>query len=224
MERIPGQTSFRNNIKPLFSNSAAFSLDYSVENDPDSPVAAVELWGTTDEGRTWQVWGEDPDRSSPFDIQVEGDGLFGFRMIIVGANGLASNRPRNGDNADAWIHVDTKLPQARINSALYGKGKESGSLVIEYRAADEYFPERPITLSYAETPDGPWTIIASGVRNNGRYVWPADPSLPPSIYLKIEAFDSAGNVAVHRLDSRIDVEGLAPRGRIQGFRPLPAGN
>jgi len=221
VERIPGQSPFRNNIKPLFSRSKSFSLDYTVENDPDSPVASVELWGTTDEGLTWQVWGEDPDRASPFDIQVETEGLFGFRMIIVGANGLASNRPRNGDNADAWIHVDTQLPQARITSALYGKGKESGSLVIEYQVSDEYFPERPVTLSFSETPDGPWNVIASGIRNNGRYVWPADPSLPQTVYLRLEAYDAAGNVAVHRLESPIEVQGLAPRGKIQGFRPLP---
>ena len=218
--RIPGQTTFQRDIKPLYSNSRAFSLDYNIDNDPDSPVSTVELWGTSDQGQTWQMWGEDPDRASPFDIEVETEGLFGFRMVIVGANGLASNRPRNGDNADAWIHVDIQEPQVKIASALYGKGKESGSLVIEYRASDGYFSERPITLMYSQTPTGPWTTIATGVRNNGRYVWPADPSLPSSIYLKIETHDLAGNVGVNQLDLPIDVEGLAPRGRIQGFRPI----
>ena len=217
---IPGESTFRRNIKPLFSNSKAFSLDYGIDNDPDSPIASVELWGTADQGQTWQMWGQDPDRVSPFDIQVETEGLFGFRMVIVGANGLASNRPRNGDNADAWIHVDTQQPAAKLISALYGKGKEAGSLIIEYRASDDYFPERPITLSFSETPTGPWTTIATGVRNNGRYAWPADPSLPQSIYLRIEAYDAAGNVSVNQLDLPIDVEGLAPRGRFQGFRPI----
>ncbi len=218
--RVPGQTTFNRDIKPLYSNSRAFSLDYNIDNDPDSPVSTVELWGTSDQGQTWQMWGQDPDRASPFDIEVETEGLFGFRMVIVGANGLASNRPRNGDNADAWIHVDIQQPQARIASALYGKGKESGSLVIEYRASDDYFSERPIALMYSQSPSGPWTTIATGVRNNGRYVWPADPSLPSSIYLRIEAHDLAGNVGVNQLDLPIDVEGLAPRGRIQGFRPI----
>jgi len=220
VDRIAGQSTFRNNIKPLFSSSKTFSLDYSIENEPESPISSVELWGTTDEGQTWQIWGQDPDRASPFDIQVEAEGLFGFRMIIVGANGLASNRPRNGDNADAWIQVDTTQPQAKLISALYGKGQQAGSMVIEYRATDDYFPERPITLSYSEVPSGPWKTIATGVRNNSRYVWPADPSLPATIYLRLEAFDSAGNVGVHVLDTPIDVQGLAPRGRIQGFRPI----
>ena len=218
--RLHSQTTFHRDIKPLYSSSKAFSLDYDIENDPDAPISSVELWGTTDEGQTWQMWGQDPDRASPFDIQVEEEGLFGFRMIIVGNNGLASNRPRNGDNADAWIHVDTRQPQVKLTSALYGKGTEAGALVIEYKASDAYFSERPITLSYSETPDGPWNNIASGVKNSGRYVWPADPSLPPTIYLRIEAHDAAGNLAVHCLEHPIEVQGLAPRGRIQGFRPI----
>ena len=218
--RIPGQSQFHREIKRLYSNSKAFSLDYNIDNDPDAPISIVELWGTSDEGQTWQLWGQDPDRASPFDIEVEAEGLFGFRMVIVGTNGLASNRPRNGDNADAWIHVDIVPPQAKIVSALYGKGKESGSMIIEYRANDDFFTDRPITLSYSQTPTGPWSTIASGVRNNGRYVWPADPSLPTSIYLRIEAYDAAGNVCVNQLDLPIDVEGIAPRGRIQGFRPI----
>ena len=218
--RIPGQSPFHRDIKRLYSNSKAFSLDYNIDNDPDAPISIVELWGTSDEGQTWQLWGQDPDRASPFDIEVEAEGLFGFRMVIVGTNGLASNRPRNGDNADAWIHVDIVPPQAKIMSALYGKGKESGSMIIEYRANDDFFTDRPITLSYSQTPTGPWSTIASGVRNNGRYVWPADPSLPTSIYLRIEAYDAAGNVCVNQLDLPIDVEGIAPRGRIQGFRPI----
>ncbi len=220
IESIPGEIPFRRDIKPLFSNSKSFSLEYSVDNDPGAPIESVELWGTTDSGQTWERWGIDPDRESPFDIMVENEGLFGFRMVIIGANGLASNRPRNGDNADAWIHVDTEQPRVKITSALYGKGSEAGSLVIDYQAIDDYFPDRPIALSYSATPNGPWTMIQSGIRNNGRYVWPSDPSLPATIYLRIQAFDSAGNVGTHRLDLPINVEGIVPRGRIQGFRPL----
>ncbi len=206
--------------KPFYSSSRAFSLDYEVDSPASAPISAVELWGTTDGGKSWERWGTDPDGVSPFEIKVETEGLFGFRMVIVGTNGLASNRPRNGDNADAWIHVDTEMPTARISSALYGKGAEAGSLVIEYSAKDRFFGERPIAFSFSELPTGPWTTIASGVRNTGRFVWPADPSLPRRIYLRIEAHDEAGNVAEHKMDLPVDIEGLAPRGRIQGFRPL----
>jgi hypothetical protein len=158
--------------------------------------------------------------SLDYQIEVENDGLFGFRMVIVGANGLASNRPRPGDKADTWILVDTAVPQARLSSALYGTGKEAGSLVIEYRAHDEYLGDRPISLFYAESPAGPWQVISRGIRNQGRFVWPSNPNLPPTIYLKMETVDLAGNVTTSTLDIPIQVEGIAPRGRIQGFRPL----
>ncbi len=102
--------------KPYYSHSKAFSLDYELDSLAGSPVASVELWGTSDGGKSWDMWGTDPDGKSPFDIKVETEGLFGFRMVIVGANGLASNRPRNGDNADAWIHVDTEQPVTMIQS------------------------------------------------------------------------------------------------------------
>ncbi len=60
----------------------------------------------------------------------------------------------------------------------------------------------------------------SGLRNTGIYLWKADPSLPQQVYLRIQAVDRAGNVQEHRLDLPINLRGLTPRGRIQGFRPI----
>lgn len=200
--------------------SRAFSLDYSVDALGGSSLADVELWGTEDGGRTWQQWGSDPDRQSPFDVQVGNDGLFGFRMVIVGANGLVSNRPKDGDSADVWINVDTSVPTAKITRAVYGEGPEDGMLVIDYQCQDGHLVERPVTLSFSESIDGPWTTIATGQKNKGIYLWKADPNLPDRIYVRLEAVDKAGNIGMHRLDLPIDTKGLAPRGRIQGFRPI----
>lgn len=203
-----------------YSRSKSFSLDYAVDLTRGSSVSAIELWGTMDEGKTWTKWGEDDDRESPFDIRVEEEGMFGFRIVIVGSNLVASNQPRAGDPADAWIAVDSRTPEVKIHSAVYGVGEEAGNLVIEYACSDDQLLDRPISLSFSERRDGPWTTIASGLRNTGRYLWPAEPNLPKRIYLRIEAVDRAANVGVHRLDIPVDVEGLAPRGRIKGFRPL----
>lgn len=200
--------------------SRAFSLDYSVEALGGSALADVELWGTEDGGREWQKWGSDPDRVSPFDVQVGNDGLFGFRMVIVGTNGIVSNRPREGDAADVWINVDTNLPLVKITRAVYGEGPEDGMLVIDYSCQDGHLVDRPIVLSYSERLDGPWTEIATGLANTGLYLWKAAANLPDKIYLKIECVDKAGNIGSHRLDLPIDIRGLAPRGIIQGFRPI----
>ncbi|MCA9157736.1 MAG: hypothetical protein KDA72_05380, partial [Planctomycetales bacterium] len=143
-----------------------------------------------------------------------------FRMVIVGANGVVSNRPREGDSADVWINVDTVSPATKITRAVYGEGPEDGLLVIDYQCEDGHLVDRPIALSFSDRVDGPWTSIATGLANTGIYLWKADPSLPDKIFLKLECVDKAGNIGTHRLDLPIDVRGLAPRGIIQGFRPI----
>lgn len=201
-------------------NSRAFSLDYSVDALGGSTLANIELWGTEDGGRTWEKWGADPDRQSPFDVQVNNDGLFGFRMVVVSANGIVSNRPKDGDSADAWINVDTELPNVKITRAVYGEGAEAGMLVIDYTCNDANLLDKPINLSYSETLNGPWTTITTAVKNSGIYLWKAGPALPENIFLRIEAVDKSGNLGEHRLDLPISTQGLTPRGRIQGFHPI----
>ena len=214
---IAGQSNLQSSA--LHSSSKSFELDYAIVNDPGAPIASIELWGTLDQGKTWERWGVDADRESPFDIEVETEGLFGFRMVIVGSNGLASRRPLPGDSADSWIQVDTSLPRARILSALAGKSSDAGSLVIEYQAIDEHFIDRPISLYYSETVQGPWVPITQGAKNQGRFAWAGESHLPEKVYLKLQATDAAGNVGEHVLDLPVDVQSAAPRGKIQGFRP-----
>jgi len=204
------------------SNSRTFSLDYELESVGRNGVDTVELWATKDMGKTWDYWDADPDGQSPFDIITAGDGVYGFRMVVVGRNGLTSPRPTPGEDADIYILVDTNLPTVRITGARYGEQEDTGNLLITYDCDDplDNLARRPITLKFAETPQGPWTTIATGLDSDGFYAWPADPELPGQIYLRIEAIDAAGNVGQDTLDRPIAVEGLAPRARIRGFQPV----
>jgi hypothetical protein len=228
---LPGTTPGLNSMLPneidttpltqaYHCNSRSFSLDYELNAAAGSLLADIELWGTEDGGTTWQKWGADPDRQSPFDVQVGNDGLFGFRMVIVSQNGNVSNRPKDGDSADSWINVDTERPGGKITKAVYGEGREAGMLVIDYTCSDNNLHERPVTLSYSETRNGPWITIATGLKNSGNYLWKADPNLPRTVFLRLEIVDKAGNVGSHLLDLPINIQGLMPRGRIQGFRPI----
>jgi hypothetical protein len=180
----------------------------------------VELYGSVNGGKSWGLWGKDSDRKSPFDIETQEEGIFGFRIVVVGHSGLASPRPQTGDLPDIVIVVDKQSPQARITGAQYGEDDRIGALVIQYECADSYLTQRPITLSFSDRARGPWTTIAAGLRNDGVYIWPADPKLPRQIFLRIDATDQAGNVGTDILDQPIDVQGLAPRARIRGFQPL----
>ena len=205
-----------------FSDSPRFSLEYELEAVGSRGVETVELWGSLDAGATWKRWGTDPDRTSPFDIETAGEGAYGFRSVVLGANGLISPSPLAGDTPDIVVVVDTTDPRVRLTGARYGEGDQVGSLVITYECTDSHLLQRPITLSFSDQPDGPWTTIAAGLRNRGEYVWPADPELPREIFLRIDATDRAGNVGTYILDQPIRTQGLAPRAKIRGFRATRA--
>ncbi|MEM9365829.1 MAG: hypothetical protein AAGD07_07515 [Planctomycetota bacterium] len=202
------------------SSSNRFSLEYELEAVGTQGLEAVELYGTEDGGATWKRWGADPDQASPFDIETLTSGVFGFHIVVVGANGLASPRPLAGDLPQMVVVVDQEQPEVTVTGAKYGEGEFTGSLIIQWRARDEHLLERPITLAFGESTEGPWTTIAGGVRNSGQYAWPADAALPAQIYLRIDAADQAGNVGTYVLDTPVDTRGLAPRARIRGFRPI----
>jgi hypothetical protein len=210
--------------RPRLANSRRFSLEYDVESVGPEGLADVELWGTSDGGRTWTKWGADPDRKSPFDVEVSGEATYGFRVVIVGKNGLAGNAPQNGDAADIWVGIDLTRPAARLTGAAYGQGDASGKLDIRWQAADTNLAQRPITLAIADRPDGPFTPIAAGLPNTGQYLWEFDPRSPRQIYLRLEVRDDAGNTTIDQLTEPIHVEGLQPKGRIRGFAPAPETN
>lgn len=205
--------------RPRLTNSRRFSLDYDVHAVGPEGVSAVELWGTNDGGRTWTKWGSDPDKASPFDVEVNHEAVYGFRIVVVGKNGLATATPQPGDAADIWVGVDLTPPTAKLASAMYGQGNAAGKLDIRWEANDVHFGGRPIHLAIADRPGGPFTPIAAGIPNTGQFFWEYDPRSPRQIYLRLEARDDAGNVAIDQLHEPIRVEGLEPKGQIRGFSP-----
>jgi hypothetical protein len=80
--------------EPLrMTQSRRFQLDYDIESLGPDVVSEVQLWGTEDGGQTWGKWNIDHDRQSPFDVQVNEEGLYGFRVVIIANNGLAGEVP-----------------------------------------------------------------------------------------------------------------------------------
>jgi hypothetical protein len=203
--------------RPRLTASRRFSLDYDVETVGPEGLADVELWGTSDGGNTWTKWGSDPDKQSPMDVEVNGEALYGFKVVIVGKSGLASSAPQAGDAADIWVGIDLTRPAARLVAAAYGQGNAAGKLDIRWEAADANLASRPVTILISDQPDGAFTPIAAGLPNSGQYYWDFDPRSPRLVYLRLEVRDDAGNVAVDQLTEPIKIEGLQPKGRIRGF-------
>ncbi|MGI8979523.1 MAG: hypothetical protein ACR2FY_09880 [Pirellulaceae bacterium] len=216
---LPSGDSIPAGDRTRLSSAKRFNLDYDVEAVGPEGIAEVELWGTGDGGKTWARWGTDPDHTSPMEVEVSREAGYGFRVVIVGKNGLVGNRPNGGDEADIWIEIDATRPGARITTAAYGTGEHAGELDIRWDAQDEHLGPRPVTLSFSDRADGHYTPIAAGLPNTGQYFWRFDPRSPRQIYLKLEVRDEAGNIAADQLADPINVEGLTPKGRIRSLTP-----
>ncbi len=202
------------------SNSRQFQLDYEIDAIGPEGIRAVELWMTTDGGNSWRRTTNDEDQRSPVNVQVETEGIVGFRVRVVSNEGLSAREPRRGDPADMWVNVDTTLPEAAITGAPYGTASDAGKLVIQWRASDANLALRPIRLRYSPQPDGPWTTIEDGLRNEGEFVWKPAVDTPDLVYLRLEVRDEAGNIRVDQPTHPVDISGLIPRGHIRGLTPI----
>ncbi|MEX0714575.1 MAG: hypothetical protein WD278_19720, partial [Pirellulales bacterium] len=207
-------------VRPRWVNSRRFELEYEIDAVGPSGIAKVELWGTRDGGVSWTALGVDEDGRSPMSVSVEGEGMYGFRMVVETGTGLRTAVPRAGDLPDVWVAVDLTRPTARLIAAEQGTGEQVGELAILWEAEDQLLGDRPISLWFSESPHGPWTAIAAGLENTGRYSWRLDHRVGDRIYLRLEVRDEAGNVRVVDTADVVSIDAVRPRGHIRNVRPL----
>jgi len=204
---------------PKMVNSRLFELEYQMDPVALSEGQRVELWGTRDGGTSWSNFGADRDKQSPMLVTVHEEGLYGFRVVLQDPR-LNDQKPRRGDQPDVWIGVDLTKPDGRIISAQRGTGDQAGQMIIEWEADDQMLATRPISFLISGTAGGPWSTIASGVENTGRYSWPVDSRLPRQVHVRLEVRDNAGNVGVFETAETGVSDPLRPAVRIRDVRPL----
>lgn len=205
-------------VRPRMVASPAFELEYEIESVGPSGIGKVELWGTRDGGRTWSDYAVDTDKRSPMPVSVEGEGIYGFRILVQSGTGFGGRPPVEGDLPDVWIGVDLTKPNCQITgSEVSPTGTE---LAIYWEANDDAIDPRPVTLLFSESASGPWTPIASGLENTGSYQWSLDSRVPARVFLRIEVRDEAGNTGSHVLADSVTLDRNRPQGKIRGVRAI----
>jgi len=207
-------------VEPRFVNSRTFSLEYQVEDVGGWGVSKVQLWGTRDGGQTWHYYAEDDDNRSPLNVTVDGEGLYGFRIVVQSAAGPGGFAPQSGDEPELWVGVDLHRPQAELLSVEPGAGNLSDHLVLRWRAADDNLEARPISLFYSSRPTGPWSAAATGLQNTGEYAWRLERYVPTQFYLRLEVRDTAGNLAAYQTVEPIRLDRPEPTGSLRAVEPV----
>jgi hypothetical protein len=201
-------------------NSKTISLSYELKDVGKSGVSVVELWYTTD-GRNWLKYPDRAQQQSPYVFQVDAEGLYGFTLVARSGVGLGEQPPKYGDPPQIWVEVDLTKPVVRLQNVEVGRGPESGNLTITWTATDKNLERQPITLSYAETADGPWKPIAANLENSGRYLWKMPADVPYRFLVRVEAADRARNVGGDQTEpSRPVIVDLSqPKVQVLGVEP-----
>ncbi|MEZ6116255.1 MAG: hypothetical protein R3C28_06750 [Pirellulaceae bacterium] len=201
------------------TNSRRFNLEYDVQDVGRSGLARVELWVTRDYGRTWSALGTDSDRQSPFEVNLEQEGIYGFRLLVHNGSGLSNRSPQPGDDADLYVGLDETDPVVELTGAEVQR-ETTAALLINWQAHDTNLVDTPIQLKFAETANGPWQPLTRALPNTGRADLPIDSQLPGKFLLKIEALDRAGNVGEAVYPHAIVTRDLGPKGTIRAFQPV----
>jgi hypothetical protein len=199
-------------------SSKRIVMDYEIKDIGPSGISTVDLWYTRD-GRKWDKCPIGAQRTSPYVLEVKEEGLYGITLVASSGIGLKKRPPRPGDNPQVWIDVDVTKPVVRIAGCTVGAGPEADNLTITWRAQDKHMGERPISLSYAETADGPWSSIAANVENTGSYVWKMPSNVPQRLIVRVEATDLAGNVGMAQTREPVLIDLAKPTVSILSVKP-----
>jgi hypothetical protein len=205
---------------PLVVNARTFDVEYDLQAVGSWGVAKVELWGTQDEGATWQSFGVDADNRSPIRVTVPESGTFGFRILVEGANSIGAPPPQSGDKPELVVMVDLEQPKAEIVAIEPAAGNLADQLRLCWTAEDTNLESRPISLFYSSYAEGPWSTIAAGLENTGVYVWRIERHIPGRFFLRLEARDTAGNVTTYQTPEPIELNRPQPTGTLRSVRPV----
>jgi hypothetical protein len=200
---------------PKLVGSRTFALEYDLDDAGRGGVSKVELWGSRDGGKTWNRYAQDDDNRSPLIVTVDEEGLYGFRIVVQNAGGPLAEAPRAGDSPELWVSVDLKRPVVELTAIERGQGNMADHLILRWRAADNNLEPRPIALFYSSRPAGPWSAIATNLENTSEYAWRVERYVPARFYLRIEARDTAGNLAAFQTREAVEFSPPNLAGRLR---------
>ncbi len=193
-----------------FVNSTNIAIPFRISNVGVSGVPVMDLWVTRNMGRNWQkvprptddpglnlptTPGEGEPVTKQFTYNAPGEGLFGFTIIVRSGVGIGDADPRPGDQPKRLVEVDVTKPELQLN-VFRGSAQDVRNVTIEWTAKDKNLLERPVSLLWSKSKDGPdWEPIIGDLDARGRYVWSISDQGPFQFYIQVRAADKAGNVA-----------------------------
>jgi hypothetical protein len=220
-------TAFANRPLPAAQivNSTELTMKYRLDRVGPSGVGKVELWLTTDDGRSWQRWAEDPEAAASLHggeyqrrVELPKEGVYGFRLVVQSPVGLGDAPPQPGDPPEMRVEVDMTAPKAQLY--CMPDPDHDNALLLRWECEDKNLAGMPVILEWAEQREGPWQRIAPPLAARPNlYSWALPPGTPVYVYLRLRVRDTAGNEGV-AVTPRPQLADLSkPTGRLLAISP-----
>jgi hypothetical protein len=202
-------------------NTKRFTLTYAVQDNATGGLT-IDLWETRD-GKTWKKCDNVQQQPGACQIEVRDEGVFGYTMVARPQSDRGSTQPKPGDVPQVWVTVDATRPVVSLTGVELNLASKAPNLIVRWTAKDRNFGPRPITLSCAERPEGPWVPLATNVENSGRYECAIPANLPKRALLRVEAVDLVGNTGSAQTDRVVRLD-FASASSAVNLLPVPPQN
>lgn len=200
------------------TNSKRITFHYEIRDAASVGADGLEIWGTTDM-HTWVKYDTQARSPSSLSAEVKGEGLYGFTMIARGKGETSKSQPPSSEPPQVWVAVDLTKPVVQVQSAELNEKARVPTLLIRWKATDRNLGPRPITLLYAEQPEGPWRPIAANLENSGRYEGSLPSSLSATVYVRVQAADLMGNLGMAQTMA-LHLPGPSPTSSVRASHPV----
>lgn len=232
IEGVPPPPTRQSHLPQVqYLNSTNLTFEYEISKLSPSGIGVVEVFWTLDDGQKWDLFADDP-KSGPSmlpgrykrRIELPGDGVYGFTCVAVSraakdmrekAGIKLGNQPKAGDAPEIRVEVDTIPPVVELFAPVPDAQREN-TLLLTWTAKDRNLAAEPISLEWAENPEGPWQSCGVKQANTGRFSWTLPQRIPVQVYLRVKAADLAGNEGIAATREALYVDLGQPQARFLG--------
>jgi hypothetical protein len=201
-------------VSQLVADSV-FNVAYAIEDVGPSGLSSVEMFLTEDDGQHWFRYGNDTDMQSPMQVDVRGEGTFGFAIRVRNGVGFIDPPPQPGERPEIVVTVDRTapvvelaMPQVRVN------GNAAVSLGWNVRDGQQ----TAVRLEWSSSASGPWVPVFDWQADRGHYEWPVSANMPHTMQFRLLARDAAGNIGSAQTSQPVLIDMKRPRARMLGVQ------
>lgn len=212
--QVIANTTPGHQVSQLVADSV-FNVAYTIEDVGPSGLSSVEMFLTEDNGQQWYRYGNDTDLQSPMQVDVQGEGTFGFAIRVRNGVGFIDPPPQPGDLPEIVVTVDRTAPLVELGVPQV-RVSNSAAISLGWNVHDGQ--STAVRLEWASSASGPWVPVFDWQPDRGHYEWPVNPNMPHTMHFRLLARDAAGNIGSAQTAQPVLIDMKRPKARMIGVQ------